>query len=184
MISYLIDGVLLVAVIAASVGIALIYRQLRLLRLYHQQYERVFAETGYAVGAIDAAIRDINAHGAQILLSLGQRIDEAYKLMDDIDASMNALVDQYDARREATNVVQFSTLLGGSVSRYADPRQERPAADHEEPAARSSRSYQEPAPQPRVEKPVQWPTLGDRFSQWRGSEEQGREATSTAGRRQ
>lgn len=177
MISYLIDGVLLVAVIAAGVGIALIYRQLKLLRLYHQQYERVFAETGYAVGAIDTAIRDINAHGAQILLSLGQRIDEAYKLMDDIDASMNALVDQYDARREATNVVQFSTLLGGSASRCADPRQESPAVDQEEPAARS---YREPASQPRVEKPVQWPTLGDRFSQWAGSEK----ATSSAGRRQ
>lgn len=183
MISYLIDGVLLIAVIAAGIGIALVYRQLRLLRLYHRQYERVFAETGYAVGAIDTAIRDINAHGAQILLSLGQRIDEAYKLMDDIDASMNALVDQYDAQREASNVVQFSTLLGGATSRYADPRQARTAGDDQERAPRSPRAYHEPTPPPRVEKPVQWPTLGDRFSQWRGSEDHGRKATA-AGRRQ
>lgn len=178
MISYLIDGVLLVAVIAAGVGMVIVYRQLRCLRLHHQQYQRVFAETGYAVGAIDMAIRDINAHGAQILLSLGQRIDEAHKLMDEIDERMNGFVDQYDAheRAAANNVVQLSTLLGASPSRYADPRPQRTAVEEHREPQRPAQTYREPVPPPRAEKPVQWPTLGDRFSQWRGSEEPGRKA--------
>lgn len=176
MISYLIDGVLLVAVIAAGVGIALLYRQLRRLRAYHKQYQRVFAETGYAVGAIDNAVRDINAHGAQILLSLGHRIDEAHKLIGEIDERMEAIADHFEAQREAAS----------NVVRFAEPRRGRPAVHERMEEEEEQEIYRAPAParvarQP--ERPVQWPTLGDRFSQWRSSEEQPGWKAAGAGRR-
>lgn len=176
MISYLIDGVLFVAVVAAGIGIALLYRQLRRLRTYHKQYQRVFTETGYAVGAIDNAVRDINAHGAQILLSLGQRIDEAHKLIGEIDERMHAISEHFEAQREAAS----------NVVRFAEPRRGRPVAYErvEEDAGRND--YHEPAPARaarHAERPVQWPSLGDRFSQWRSSEEaQGWKAASSARR--
>lgn len=161
MISYLIDGVLFVAIVAAGTGMVLIYRQLRRLRLYHQQYQRVFAETGYAVGTIDMAIRDINAHGAQILLSLGQRIDEAHKVIGEIDERMEAVADHFEAqqRQAESNVVKFSSVMAGT------------------PAQRN-----QPTSRP-VEKPVQWPTLGERFSQWRSSEERPAPWGATAAKR-
>lgn len=176
MISYLIDGVLLVAVVAAGIGIALLYRQLRRLRTYHKQYQRVFTETGYAVGAIDNAVRDINAHGAQILLSLGQRIDEAHKLIGEIDERMEAVADHFEAQREAAS----------NVVRFAEPRRGRPIVHdrmeeddgrddyHEPPPARAARH---------AERPVQWPSLGDRFSQWRSSEEPQDWKAASSGRR-
>lgn len=176
MISYLIDGVLLIAVVAAGVGICLLYRQLRRLRAYHKQYQRVFTETGYAVGAIDNAVRDINAHGAQILLSLGQRIDEAYKLMGEIDERMQAIADHFEAQREAAS----------NVVRFAEPRRARPVVPERMEEDEEHGEYRDPAParaarQP--ERPVQWPTLGDRFSQWRGSEEQQGWRAVNSGRR-
>lgn len=176
MISYLIDGVLLVAVIAAGIGITLLYRQLRRLRAYHKQYQRVFAETGYAVGAIDNAVRDINAHGAQILLSLGQRIDEAHKLIGEIDERMDAIADHFEAQRQAAS----------NVVRFAEPRRGRPVAHERIEEEEEQELYREQAPARaarQAERPVQWPTLGDRFSQWRSSEEQQGWKTAGGGRR-
>ena len=180
MISYLIDGALLVAVIAAGIGIFMLNRQVRRMRNYHKQYERIFEETGYAVNTIDNAVRDINAHGSRILLSLGERIDEAERLIDEIDERMDAVADHFEAqeRQTASNVVRFAESRRGPFvvhERRQDDRMEEEEVEERE-------VYREQATT-RAPKHVLWPTIGDRFSEWRSSEErQGWKAASSGGR--
>lgn len=179
MTSYLIDGALLVAVIAAGIGIFMLNRQMRRMRDYHKQYQRIFEETGYAVNTIDNAVRDINAHGARILLSLGERIDEAERLIDEIDERMDAVADHFEAqdREAASNVVRFAEPRRGPFvvhERRQDPRMEEEEEERD--------TYRE-QPAARAPKHVLWPTIGDRFSEWRNSDErQGWKAASSGGR--
>lgn len=180
MISYLIDGVLLVAAIAAGIGMFMLYRQVRRMRNYHKQYQRIFAETGYAVNAIDNAVRDINAHGAQILLSLGERIDEAEKLINEIDERMDAVADHFEAqeRQAASNVVRFAEPRRGRFVVHERPQDER--REEEEEVQRDTYRDQAASRPPRQ---VLWPTIGDRFTEWRSSEErQGWKAASSGHR--
>jgi hypothetical protein len=163
MISYLIDGVLLVALAVTGWRVGLMYRELRRLRGHHREYQRVFDDTGMAVEVIETAVRDINAHGAQILLALGERIDEAYRAVDEIDMRMDAVAEHFEAQRNAeSNILPFATYPGTP----------RPQPRYEEPAPTLDREGDERSidARRRTEEPVQWPTLGERFNQWRNSD--------------
>src|SRR6187431_152743 len=108
MISYLVDGVLLIALALTGWRVAKIYRELRQLRAYHTDYKRVLDDTGIAVEIVETTVRDINAHGAQILLALGDRIDEAYRTIGEIDERMDAIAEHFEAERAAaSNVLPF-----------------------------------------------------------------------------
>ncbi|CAN5117494.1 hypothetical protein BH10PSE7_BH10PSE7_30700 [soil metagenome] len=152
MISYSIDAIILLAVAATGFWLWRTHCELSQLKGHHTQYQRILSETGSALAAIDMAVRDINAHGSQILLALGDRIDEGYRMISEIDEHMDAVAGHFEAQREAeTNVVQFAA--------------QRP------PAPEPYREARPPEPQPAAQRPVQWPSLGDRFSQWRQSED-------------
>lgn len=165
MISYFIDGIVLLAVAATGFWVWRTHRELSALKDHHTQYQRILSETGSALAAVDMAVRDINAHGSQILLALGDRIDEAYRTIAEIDEHMDAVAGHFEAQRQAeTNVVPFAAQRPSVPEAYREPPCEtRPS----EPAA---------------QRPVQWPSLGDRFSQWRQSEDRQDLKTATGQR--
>ena len=159
MISYFIDAVVLLALAGTGFWVWRTQRGIAKLKEHHLQYQRILAETGSALAAIDMAVRDINAHGSQILLALGDRIDEGYRMIAEIDEHMDAVASHFEAQRSVeTNVVQFaSPAPRAAAPRYVEPEPE-PVREPARPAAAAAAA-------------VQWPSLGDRFSQWRQSED-------------
>ncbi len=85
MISYLVDGVLLVALIITSLKMFKMYGQLKKLSEYHPDYQRILDQTNLALEGIEVSIQEINVRGAQVLNALGSRIDEARDIISDID---------------------------------------------------------------------------------------------------
>lgn len=182
MISYLIDGAILATLVAVGIRVQMTARELRRLRDYHEHYQFVLDETATAVTAVDSTVRDIHSHGAQILLALGERIGDGHKLVGEIDERMNAVAEQFEAERAASsNVLHFATAAAAPARR--EPIPEKRAAPEPEPrnghAAAPRLPVQTRPPRP-VEKPVQWPTLGDRFNQWRDSDEPAQRPAASA----
>jgi hypothetical protein len=86
MTSYLVDGVLLLALVLTSLRVASMHRELKRLRAYHGEYRQVFSETSDALGGIEGAIRSLNGEGRAALEALGERIDEARALAARLEA--------------------------------------------------------------------------------------------------
>ena len=100
MISDLFDAVLLVALLVTSVQVARMYHQLRRLRTHESEYRRFLRDTAAALDSVDAAVRDLNSHGSQIIMTLGDRIALAealtVRLEDTIEAAREPL-ERYEA---------------------------------------------------------------------------------------
>jgi hypothetical protein len=180
MISYLFEAVLLLALVATSVQVAIMYRQLRRLRAYDGDYRRILRDTGAALESIDGAVRDINAHGSQIILTLGERIEEAETLI----ARMEAAMEGVGAPRERLDAASQRPVLAWSAPEPARPAyQPRPAQAPRaapEAAARPRfdpavdmrpQAYAAPLPRPpmpaaaRASSPEG--TLGDYLGRWK-----------------
>lgn len=84
MISYLIDGFLLLALLITTWRVVVMYRQLKKLSGYHEDYQRIFDQTSEAMDNIGLSLQEIRVRGEEILTSLGQRIDEARETTVDI----------------------------------------------------------------------------------------------------
>jgi len=85
MISAIVDGILLVALVATTVRMLQMHRELRRLGSYHEDYQRIFDQTALALDGIEVSIQEINVKGAQILNALGSRMDDARELIAEID---------------------------------------------------------------------------------------------------
>jgi hypothetical protein len=192
MTSYFIDGFFALCLLAIGGLVFTVFRELRGLRVSHRQNQQMFAqlregyrehcaalsETGQAVTTIDMTVRDINAHGSRILLALGDRIDDANKVIAEMDERIDIIAQHYEMQRqaEADNVVQFATRNARYpeeqyeyVEGYEEEIAPEPEPPHRPMQTRDARS---------ANRPVQWPSLGDRFSAWRQSEEAPRQAAS------
>ncbi|MGE4245274.1 MAG: hypothetical protein AB7E66_04675 [Parvibaculaceae bacterium] len=184
MISYLFDAVLLLALIATSVQVAIMYRQLRRLRAHDGEYRRILRETSAALDSIDGAVRDINAHGSQIILTLGERIEDAEALVARLEVGLEALSEPL-ARLEAAS---HRPVLAWSAPEPVRPTYQPETVRKPQPASESlSRRYFEPAPGARpqaytaplsqsqspaaqVHAPTAAaPTLGDYLGRWKPS---------------
>lgn len=84
MISYLIDGFLLFALLLTTWRVVVMYRQLKKLSSYHEDYQRVFDQTAEAMDNVGLSLQEIRVRGEEILKTLGQRIDEAREATVDI----------------------------------------------------------------------------------------------------
>lgn len=84
MISYLIDGFLLFALLLTTWRVVVMYRQLQKLSSYHEDYQRVFDQTAEAMDNVGLSLQEIRVRGEEILKTLGQRIDEAREATVDI----------------------------------------------------------------------------------------------------
>ncbi len=84
MVSYLIDGFLLFALLITTWRVVAMYRQLKRLSGYHEEYQRIFDQTSEAMDNIGLSLQEIRVRGEEILSNLGQRIDEAREATVDI----------------------------------------------------------------------------------------------------
>lgn len=86
MISYLVDTVLLIALAITSFKMVSMYRELRRLGSYHEDYQRIFDQTALALDGIEVSVKELNVRGQQVLNALGTRMDDARELIAEIDA--------------------------------------------------------------------------------------------------
>ena len=85
MISALVDGVLLLALVITTWKMIAMYRELKRLGSYHMDYQRIFDQTALALDGIEVSIQELNVRGAQVLNALGSRMDDARDLIAEID---------------------------------------------------------------------------------------------------
>ena len=78
--SYLVDAILLAALVFTTIRVGAMYRELRRLRSHHEDYRKVFAETGAALAGVERALGEFSGEGREVLASLEQRISEARRL--------------------------------------------------------------------------------------------------------
>lgn len=182
MISYLFDAVLLLALIATSVMVATMYRQLRRLRAHDGEYRRILRETGAALDSIDGAVRDINAHGSQIILTLGERIEEAEAMVARLEDGMEAIREPLERLEAASH----RPVLAWSAPEAARPSYQPQPARKVEPVVESTARHRfepalstrpepysaplPPAPSATLRAPTaSAPTLGDYLGRWKPS---------------
>src|ERR1700741_824768 len=100
MITYLIDGVLLLALLFTSLRVGAMYRELKRLRGYQAEYVEVFGNTSRAADHIGDAIRHLSREGRAVLERLEGRIEEARDLMRQLE----------DARRSQSDTAVNAAL--------------------------------------------------------------------------
>jgi hypothetical protein len=90
MISYLIDGVLLLALLLTSLRVGAMYRELKRLRGYQAEYLEVIGDTSRAADHIGDAVRHLSKEGRAILERLETRMEEARELTRQLEAAVRS----------------------------------------------------------------------------------------------
>ena len=81
MISYVVDGVLLIALVLTSCLVAVMYRELKRQGDHRREYSEALAQASAALAGIDRAVQDIHSTGSEVLAALGTRVSEAQGLL-------------------------------------------------------------------------------------------------------
>ena len=81
MISYVVDAVLLIALVLTSCLVAVMYRELKRQGDHRREHSRALAEATAALAGIDRAVKDIHSTGGEVLAALGNRVAEARELL-------------------------------------------------------------------------------------------------------
>nr|WP_319390775.1 hypothetical protein [uncultured Cohaesibacter sp.] len=110
MISYLADGILMIALIVTSVWVMKMNNRLQKLRDNHFEFRRVMEQTNQALEGIEVSIDEINVRGQQVLNALGRRIDEARDIVTDIDKMTREVRGQQKELR--LEMIAFQEAIG------------------------------------------------------------------------
>ncbi|POF30122.1 hypothetical protein [Roseibium marinum] len=122
MISAIVDGVLLIALVATTVRMLAMHRELRRLGTYHADYQRIFDQTVLALDGIEVSIQEINVKSAQILNALGNRMDDARELIAEIDGLTREAKRQQTVLRAELKELSKATALFETSSRLTPAR--------------------------------------------------------------
>ncbi|GAB2182769.1 hypothetical protein [Roseibium sp. LAB1] len=122
MISAIVDGVLLLALVATTIRMLAMHRELRRLGSYHEDYQRIFDQTALALDGIEVSIQEINVKGAQILNALGNRMDDARELIAEIDGLTREAKRQQSVLRAELKELSKATAVLHDPKRYAPVR--------------------------------------------------------------
>jgi len=87
MISYLIDGVLLLALLLTSLRVGAMYRELKRLRGYQVQYVEVFGQTSRAADQIGEAVRHLGKDARDVLERLEVAVAAGRELAGRLEAA-------------------------------------------------------------------------------------------------
>jgi len=118
MISAIVDGILLIALVATTVRMLTMHRELRRLSSYHADYQRIFDQTALALDGIEVSIQEINVKSAQLLNALGSRMDDARELIAEIDAlTREAKRQQSVLKAELKELSKATAVKGFSPTR-------------------------------------------------------------------
>lgn len=86
MASYLVDLILLVALLVTSVRVTKMHRELVRLRSSQGDFAFVLGKTNEAVDDMTTMVREFSADGRQLVNALGNKIDEARQAIMDMEA--------------------------------------------------------------------------------------------------
>ncbi|WP_417669138.1 hypothetical protein [Roseibium sp.] len=120
MISALVDGVLLLALVVTSLKMIHMYRELKRLGSYHTDYQRIFDQTALALDGIEVSIQELNVRGSQVLNALGSRMDDARELIAEIDGLTREAKRQQSVLRAELKQLSKAVALKESAERF-DP---------------------------------------------------------------
>ncbi|SUA99527.1 Uncharacterised protein [Pannonibacter phragmitetus] len=149
MISYLVDAVLLIALAITSFKMVTMYRELRRLGSYHEDYQRIFDQTALALDGIEVSVKELNVRGAQVLNALGARMDDARELIAEIDAltreakrqqavlksELKQLSTEVAMRAKAGHIEPPASDMGSTVAETVLRNTASPVSEPQEPAA-------------------------------------------------
>ena len=82
----LLDGVLVLALLATIAYAVRLRREFERFRAYNGEYADVLAQTGRAIEGVERAVERVQAEGGGVLVSLGERIEEARALATRLEA--------------------------------------------------------------------------------------------------
>lgn len=85
MTSFLVESILLVALIGTIAGLLVFRRELRELKSNQASYSTSLDETGVALMTVGNAIREINMQGLTTLQNLIVEIEKARAVLDDLE---------------------------------------------------------------------------------------------------
>ncbi|WP_026790453.1 hypothetical protein [Pleomorphomonas oryzae] len=85
MTSFLVESILLVALIGTIIGLLVFRRELRQLKSDQASYSTSLDETGVALMTVGNAIREINMQGLTTLQNLIVEIEKARSVLDDLE---------------------------------------------------------------------------------------------------
>lgn len=85
MTSFPVDIVLLLALVATSTVVVMLYLKLRALRVSQLEYEHALGETVAALDTAREAVATLNRDGRNLILTLGKKIDEAQSVIVELD---------------------------------------------------------------------------------------------------
>lgn len=88
----LVDGILLVALVATSACVVPMYLKLKRLDRTQAEYGAAVAASGVALTQAGEAVRAFKEEGREVLDALSLKIDEARAALDALEASRAALV--------------------------------------------------------------------------------------------
>ena len=86
MVSYLVDVVLLAALLLTSIHVVRMHRELVRLRTDQSDFGSVLGKTTRAVDDMVVLVREFSADGRQLVNVLGEKIDEARGAIAELDA--------------------------------------------------------------------------------------------------
>jgi len=84
--SSIVNVVLFVALLLTTASVVQMYRKLTKLDRLHTDYERILSDTAVALDAARTAVIAFHAEGRDTVAQLGRQIDEARRLIGEIDA--------------------------------------------------------------------------------------------------
>ncbi|MDV2986477.1 UNVERIFIED_CONTAM: hypothetical protein Q9R58_19335 [Methylobacteriaceae bacterium AG10] len=88
----LVDGILLVALVATSACVVPMYLKLKRLDRTQAEYGAAVAASGVALTQAGEAVRSFKEEGREVLEALSLKIDEARAALADLEASRAALI--------------------------------------------------------------------------------------------
>ena len=86
MVSYLVEGILLAALLFTSIHVTRMRRELVRLRTDQGDFAVVLGKTTEAVDDMVVMVREFSADGRQLVNVLGEKIDEAREAIAELDA--------------------------------------------------------------------------------------------------
>ena len=89
MTSFLVESILLVALVGTIAGLLVFRRELRQLKSNQATYANSLDETGVALMTVGNAIREINMQGLTTLQNLIVEIERARAMLDELEKATN-----------------------------------------------------------------------------------------------
>lgn len=83
---YLGEAILFVALVLTSLQILRMRGELKRMRAYHLEFERVFNQTEAALETIQRTVHELHASGREVVEELGLRIDTGRRVIVDLKA--------------------------------------------------------------------------------------------------